>query len=169
MSTSHPVAEQLPANVEHGAPTPWLEACQRLDAGRWYWLATEHPAGRPHVRPVLAVWLEDALYFVAGAASRKARNIAQNAKCAVTVATDDAHLVVEGRVAVVRDALELGPIADAYATKYEWRVRVQNGAFAADYGAPTAGPPPYDVYRLTPDLVYGFGTEESWAPTRWRF
>ena len=80
MSAPYPVAEQLAANVEHTAPTPWLQARQRLEAGRWYWLATEHPAGRPHVRPVLAVWLDDALYFVAGAASRKARNIAQNAR-----------------------------------------------------------------------------------------
>ena len=91
MSVSYPAAEPLPANVEHAALTPWLQARQRLEAGRWYWLATEHPASRPHVRPVLAIWLDDASYFVAGAAGRKARNIAQNAKCAVTMATDDAH------------------------------------------------------------------------------
>jgi hypothetical protein len=47
-------------------------------------------------------------------------------------------------------------------------VRIQDGAFDADYGAPTAGPPPFDVYALNPTRVFGFGTDETWSPTRWR-
>jgi hypothetical protein len=65
----------------------------------------------------------------------------------MTMAVEDAHLVVEGTASIVRD----------------------EGAFSADYGAPTAGPPPYEVYALQPVTVYGFGTDETWSPTRWRF
>jgi hypothetical protein len=36
-------------------------------------------------------------------------------------------------------------------------------------GAPTAGPPPYDVYEATPTAAFGFGTDERFVPTRWRF
>jgi hypothetical protein len=39
-------------------------------------------------------------------------------------------------------------------------------------GAPTAGPPPYEVYEVyevTPAIAFGFGTDETLTPTRWRF
>jgi nitroimidazol reductase NimA-like FMN-containing flavoprotein (pyridoxamine 5'-phosphate oxidase superfamily) len=159
----------LPSNADHPAPTAWPEALRRLDAGTWYWLATTRASGAPHVRPVLAVWRDETGYFVSGAASRKARNLVHDARCTLTVAVEDAHLVVEGTASVVRDEAILRAVADAYVTKYQWRVEVEDGAFIADYGAPTAGPPPYHVYRLEADTVYGFGTNETWSPTRWRF
>ncbi len=76
---------------------------------------------------------------------------------------------LEGMAAAVRDTAELQRAAEAYATKYAWHVRIQNGAFDADYGAPTAGPPPYELYALKPQHVFGFGVAETWSPTRWRF
>jgi hypothetical protein len=48
-------------------------------------------------------------------------------------------------------------------------VRLQHGAFDADYGAPTAGPPPYHIYALRPRTVYAFGVTENFSPTRYRF
>jgi Pyridoxamine 5'-phosphate oxidase len=164
-----PAAEVLPSNAEHPAPTAWSEAQRRLEEGRWYWLATQHPTGAPHVRPVLAIWVDEALYFVANAASRKARNLARSAACAITLEASDAHLVVEGTAAPVRGTAELQRVAEAYASKYAWHVRIQNGVFDADYGAPTAGPPPYDLYALKPKRIFGFGVAETWSPTRWRF
>ncbi len=41
---------------------PWEVVRDVLKDTRLYWLATMHPAGRPHVRPVLAVWVDGALY-----------------------------------------------------------------------------------------------------------
>jgi PPOX class probable F420-dependent enzyme len=165
--------EMLPANAEHPAPTPWAEAQRRLAEGQWFWLATVRPDGRPHVVPVLAVWLDEgssgALYFVANGASRKARNLARDPRCVLTVATEDAHLVVEGQATRISDDATLRRIAEAYATKYDWRVTVREGAFDAEYGAPTAGAPPYEVYRATPQTAFGFGTDETFSPTRWRF
>jgi hypothetical protein len=119
--------------------------------------------------PVLSVWLDHALYFVAGEATRKAKNLACNSHCVITVATEDAHLVVEGEAAKVRDKTKLQHVASVYASKYQWLVTVRDEAFDADYGAPTAGPPPYEVYEVTPTKAFGFGTDETFSPTRWRF
>lgn len=86
---------------------------------------------------------------------------------AVTAQTDGLDIVVE-RVA---DHQRLGIVADAYRFKYGWPVTVREGAFDAPYGAPSAGLPPYHVYRVAPSVVHGFGTNETYAPmsTQWRF
>lgn len=167
-----PRAENIPSIPEHDRPTPWTEARPRLEAGRIYWLATSHPRGRPHVRPTLGLWLEGKLYFVAGPGSRKARNLALDSRCSMSLETVDAHFVVEGSATVVRDLPTLTRAAEAYAHKYGWYVRIQDGAYEADYAAPTAGPLPVELYELTPARVFGFGTGNTgieWAPTRWRF
>ena len=95
MAGKEPVAEQ-PFSADDERPlTTWAEARQRLAEAEWYWLATLRPGGRPHVMPVLAVWLEGALYFSTGAASRKCNNLARNPHCVIAVGSDAFHLVVE--------------------------------------------------------------------------
>lgn len=44
-------------------------------------------------------------------------------------------------------------------------------AISGDATPPTAGPPPYEVFEITPTVVFGFGTDEVHAPrsTRWSF
>jgi hypothetical protein len=151
-------------------PAQWPRAREHLEeAPATYWLATVRPDGRPHVRPVLAVWVEGGLYFCAGERTRKAKNLALKSHCAVTVEQEPLDLVVEGIAAKVRDADRLQRVADAYASTYEWHVTVRDGAFHDTEGAPTAGPPPYDVYEVTPTTAFGFGTDESLSPTRWDF
>lgn len=167
MHRKEPISAQ-PLIANDATVTPWAEGCRRLAQGDFYWLATVRPDGRPHVVPLLAVWLEDALYFSTSATSRKARNLAHESHCVITTACDDAHLVVEGAAARVRDEATLQRVAAMYAAKYGWHVSMRDGAFYAD-GAPTAGPPPYEVYRVTPTLIFGFGTDASFAATRWRF
>jgi len=169
MTERHPVTEKLPANAGSTAPTPWAEGQRHLAEGRLYWLATVHPDGQPHVRPVLAVWLDDALYFACGANTRKRKNLVLDSRCTITTADDEAHLVLEGIAMRVHDSAKLKRVAEVYATKYDWLVTVRDGAFEAEYGAPTAGPPPYEVYEVTPRRVYGFGADETFSPTRWRF
>jgi nitroimidazol reductase NimA-like FMN-containing flavoprotein (pyridoxamine 5'-phosphate oxidase superfamily) len=150
---------------------PWVEALVRLSEARFYWLATTGSQGAPHVRPVLAVWAEGALYSTSNPTAVKARNLERNPSCSVTVRTDDLDLVLEGRATKVIDDPTLRHVGDVYIDKYEWPVTVRDRAFDAPYGAPTAGPPPYDVYRIDPDVVFGFGTNDALGPrtTRWRF
>jgi hypothetical protein len=99
----------------------------------------------------------------------KPRTSRSKSHCAVTVEREPLDLVVEGMAAKVRDAERLQRVADAYASDYDWRVTVRDGAFHDTEGAPTAGPPLYDVYEVIPTTAFGFGTDESFSPTRWRF
>jgi len=167
MAEKEPVAAR-PLRAGDPAVTPWAEAHGRLAEADTYWLATAQPDGRPHVMPVLAVWLDGALYFCAGDSTRKAKNLAHDPRCVITTGGDDSDLVLEGTSAKVRDDATLRRAADVYASKYDWHVTVRDGAFWAE-GAPTAGPPPYDVYEVTPALAFAFGREEPFSPTRWRF
>jgi hypothetical protein len=86
----------------------------------------------------------------------------------ITAGSPSLDLVVEGRAARITDDAKLRRVAEVYAAKYQWQVTVRDGAFYAD-GAPTAGPPPYDVYEVTPTTAFGFGTDESFNARRWRF
>ena len=153
------------------APMPWPEARRRLADARLYWLATTAPDGRPHVRPVLGVWVDGSLHTTSSPAARKARNLAANNSCSFSTSADGVDVVLEGNAVKVVEPTHLQRVAEAYASKYGWPPTVQDGAFDAPYGAPTAGPPPYEVYEITPTVVYGFGTDDEHAPrsTRWRF
>ena len=154
-----------------GSVVPWAEARALLAGERFYWLATKRPDGAPHVRPVLAVWVDGALFSTTSPTARKARNVQLDARCVITARAPGLDLVVEGTVAKVGTEAKLRRVADAYISKYGWPVTVRDGAFDAPYGAPTSGPPPYEVYELTPAVVLGFGTDNTFGPrsTRWRF
>jgi hypothetical protein len=169
------VADKQPVSAhpmlgDAAVPAPWQGAREHLEESpATYWLATVRPDGRPHVRPILAVWVAGGLYFCAGENTRKAKNLALKSHCAVTVEREPLDLVVEGIAAKIRDAERLQRVADACASTYDWHVTVRDGAFHDTGGAPTAGPPPYDVYEVILTTAFGFGTDESFSPTRWRF
>ena len=48
-------------------------------------------------------------------------------------------------------------------------IPVKDGAFTAPYSAPSAGPPPWDLYEFTPTTAFGVATAEPFGATRWRF
>ena len=78
----------------------------------------------------------------------------------------------------VTDEPKLHRVADAYSSTLQWPLEIRDGAIFGP-NAPTAGPPPYALFELTPTTVFGLpgiaGTEEgegvagSFSPTRWRF
>ena len=67
--------------------------------------------------PAWTVWVDGAFHFVAGAATRKSKNLAHNAHCVIVVASKGLDLVVEGEATKVRDETKLQQIADAYAAQ----------------------------------------------------
>jgi hypothetical protein len=151
-------------------PTTWAKARGYLqESTATYWLATVRPNGTPHVMPVMAVWVDGRLFFSAGERTRKARNLAHDSRCVVTVEEEPVDLVVEADASIVRDDATLARVADAYASIYGWQVTVRQGALHAAGGAPTSGPPPYDVYEVTPTVAFGLPVGEGIVPTRWRF
>jgi hypothetical protein len=146
-----------------------------LEEAQLYWLATVRPDGRPHVAPLIAVWLDDRLYFCTGGAERKAKNLAENPRCILLTGTntwDSLDVVVEGDARTVADDALLHRIAAAYVAKYgeEWRFTVHDGAFSHGAGSlreahATRAP----VYELAPATAFGFGRGATYSQTRWRF
>lgn len=162
-------AKAMPLLPDDTRPQPtWADVSRHLAEADTFWLATIRADGAPHVMPVLAVWSDGALHFVASRTSRKAANLSRDTRCTISTTTPGIDLVVEGRAARVSDETRLRNVAATYAAKYDWHVDVRDGAFFGE-GAPTAGPPPYDVYEIMPTTIYAFGTTESFGATRWRF
>lgn len=162
-----PVAELMAGAAEDATPTPWEEARRRLAEADTYWLTTVRPDRRPHLVPVLAVWAGNALHLAAGGTTRKARNLARYPHCAVAASQDGLDLVLEGSAVRVRDPDRLRRVSAAYQEKYGWPTTVRGAALWGD-GAPTAGPPPYQVYEVAAQVGFGLPTGEL-PPTRWRF
>jgi nitroimidazol reductase NimA-like FMN-containing flavoprotein (pyridoxamine 5'-phosphate oxidase superfamily) len=132
------------------------------------WLATVHPDGRPHVMPIGVLFVDDAFYFNTGPKSRKARNIARNPSSVITIATDDFDIVVQGPAKRIVDPGRLQTIADAF-KKGGWEPTVVEGGLTAKYSAPSAGPPPWNVYEVRPETIFALGTAEPYGATRWKF
>src|SRR6185436_15297546 len=102
-------------------PTAWTQSRDRLAAAETYWLSTVRPDSRPHVTPIAAIWLDDALFFTTGITERKARNLEANTRVAVTTGNNafaGLDVVVEGEAVRLTDPTRLRRLADAYVAKY---------------------------------------------------
>jgi len=165
----------------YGAPIiPWQKVQNRLQQKisqapktggpdrHTAWLATSNPDGKPHVMPVGILFIDDAFYFTSGPKTRKARNIARNPDSVISIATHDFDLVVEGSATRVVDHAHLQRIADAF-KKEGWEPTVVKGGLTAKYSAPSAGPPPWQVYEVKPETIFALGTSEPYGATRWNF
>jgi hypothetical protein len=75
------------------------------------------------------------------------------------------NLVVEGTAERVLDPAELRTVAEAYAA-HGWPASATDEGVTAEYSAPSAGPPPWYVYRVVPSTVYALGTAEPYGATR---
>ena len=155
-------------------PLEWQRVVDSLDrtrelettnAASHYWIATTRPDGRPHIMGVGIVWDAGRFYLVAGPGTQKAKNLAHDPHCAVSIASPGLDLVAEGTAQIVRDDAELHRIADLFS---DWGPQVRDGAFWHEYSAPSAGPPPWDVYEITPTTFYAVASEEPHGATRWR-
>jgi hypothetical protein len=54
------------------AATPWDETRRVLESAELFWITTVPADGRPHVTPLVAVWLNGAIFFSTGATEQKA-------------------------------------------------------------------------------------------------
>jgi hypothetical protein len=153
-------------------PIPWSRALEALESTepqtQSSFIATTRPDGRPHLAGVGALWDDGTVYFVCGAGTRKSRNLAQNANCAISMALKGIDLVFEGVAKRVTDDETLQRIAKRYGDQ-GWPALVKDGAFTYDYSAPSAGPPPWDLYAVKPATVFGVLASEPGGATRWRF
>ena len=63
------------------SPTPWDDTRRTLEAAELFWITTVRADGRPHMSPLVAVWLDGALHFSTGAAEQKADGRASGQAC----------------------------------------------------------------------------------------
>jgi hypothetical protein len=114
------------------------------------------------------MWVDGALYFTSGPATRKSRNLAANPGCSVSVRLRGIDLVLEGEAHRVTEASTLERVAAVYRTA-GWPASVEGDALTAPYSAPSAGPPPWHLYRLTLHTAVGVATAEPHGATRWDY
>ena len=148
--------------------TEWASGRRRIEEAELFWLSTVRPDGRPHVTPLIAVWLDGAAYFCTGPEERKARNLAQNPNCVLTTGCnllgEGLDIVIEGEAKRIGDDSRLTEIAAAYEAKYgsEWHFDVEDGAFRHGNEGVAL------VFEIAPTTAFGFG-KGKYSQTRWRF
>ncbi len=134
------------------------------------WLATINPDGSPHVTGVGALWVDGTFWFETGEHTRKGRNLAHDPRCTLSLAAHAFDLIVEGRAEQVRDTGTVASMAKKWNAQ-GWPARVDESgvALTAEFSAPSAGPPPWVVYRMELHRATALQTVEPGGATQWRF
>ena len=160
----------------------WSRIESRLDSGldqapgaggpdrHTCWLATINPDGSPHVTAVGALWADGSWWFETGQSTRKGKNLARDPRCTLSVSAREFDLSVAGEATVVTDKDTVAAMAARWA-EGGWPARPDDSgaALTAEFSAPSAGPPPWHVYRLTPRTATALSTVEPGGATRWKF
>ena len=155
-------------------PLDWERVIEALDTtgdrdyadpGSRFWIGTTRPDGRPHVMAVGIVWDGGRFYLCTGAGTQKGRNLAHDPRCMVSIAAPGIDIEAEGEAKIIRDDAELQRIAKLFD---DCGPEVRDGAFWHEFSAPSAGPPPWDVYEIRPTTVYAVASAEPHGATRWR-
>ena len=133
-----------------------------------FFLGTVRPDGRPHSAAFGAAWHDGDLYLVTGPGTQKARNLAAGPACTVSARLETLDVVLECEARRVTDPETLETLAAHY-REGGWPAEVEGDAFTAPYSAPSAGPPPWHLYRLTWHTAFGVAVAEPHGATRWRF
>lgn len=148
------------------SPTSWDDTLRTLETAGLFWITTVRNDGRPHVSPLVAVWLEAAIHFTTGAEEQKAVNLRSNPHVTLTTGCNQwdrgLDVVVEGDAARVTDHEALQRLADAWRTKWDgrWRFEAREGSF--HHGAGTAL-----VFAVAPAKVLAF-SKGTFTHTRHR-
>ena len=129
-------------------------------------LAVHRAAGRPHVTPLPAVWLDDALHLCVGSYEQKAKNLEHDAHCVLTTGTNRLRsgldVVIEGEARRVRERAQLERLAALWNSKLDWPFEVGDDGFR-DGGGRT-GP----AFRVDATKVLAFGKGKAFTETRYR-
>ena len=149
--------------------TEWGETRRALEAAELFWISTLRRDGRPHVTPLVAVWLHDAIYFATGPEEQKAVNLRTNQNVILTTGCNEwergLDVVVEGEAVQVIDEGVLKRLAEAWKTKWDgrWHYDVHEGSFRHEANAAAIL-----VFSVKPTKVLAFA-KGTFGQTRHRF
>ena len=148
--------------------TEWAETRRMLERAELFWISTVRADGRPHVTPLVAVWLEDAIHFTTGPTEQKAVNLRGNPNVILMTGCNEWNrgldIVVEGKAIQITDNDLLGRLAACWATKWDgrWHFEVRDGAFEHEGGGVAL------VFSVTASKIFAFA-KGTFAQTRHRF
>lgn len=139
----------------------WKWAQDRLTRSREYWIATVRPNGAPHVMVIWGLWQENEFFFSTGSQSRKAQNLAKNAKCVICNEDAGEAVIAEGLARRLRDVPRIRKFLSLYERKYKFDM-----SGMADGMISLKEP----VFVVKATKVFG-QAEKSFATTatRWKF
>jgi nitroimidazol reductase NimA-like FMN-containing flavoprotein (pyridoxamine 5'-phosphate oxidase superfamily) len=149
--------------------TSWDETSKALETAGLFWISTVRADGRPHVTPLVAVWVNSVLYFCTGAAEQKAINLGANPHVVLTTGCNGweggLDVMVEGDAVRVTDDAALSRLAQAWTTKWDgrWHYEVRSGVFHHP-GSDEA----VLVFAVAPAKVLAF-TKGTFSHTQYRF
>lgn len=136
--------------------TPWTTTRQALETAQLFWITTVRSDGRPHVTPLVAVWLDEALHFSTGPDEQKAVNLASNPHVVLTTGGNHwdqgLDVMVEGEARRVSDRATLERLATAWSAKWDgqWQYQVTDTGFAHNAGDPVL------VFAVKPAKILAF-------------
>jgi general stress protein 26 len=145
-------------------PTTWAAARSVLEEAQLSWISTVRADGRPHVTPLVAVWLDDTLYFSTGPTEQKAVNLATHPHVVMTTGCNTwdrgLDVMVEGEARRVTDRATLERLAAAWRTKWDgsWQFEATDEGFHHMDGGLA------HVFAVQPTKVLAFGRQRSSGP-----
>jgi general stress protein 26 len=146
----------------------WDETLRALEDAQLFWISTVRADGRPHMTPLVAVWLDGAIHFSTGPEEQKAVNLRGNPHVILMTGCnrwdEGLDLVVEGDAVQIADEQMLERLAEAWATKWDgrWHFRVRGGAFHHEHGGAAL------VFSVAPTKILAFA-KGTFSHTRHRF
>jgi nitroimidazol reductase NimA-like FMN-containing flavoprotein (pyridoxamine 5'-phosphate oxidase superfamily) len=149
----------------------WAETCAVLESAELSWLTTVRADGRPHVTPLVAVWLDGAACFCTGIEEQKYRNLTVNPHVVLTTGCsrwdEGLDVMVEGDAVRVTDPAALERLAAAWTAKWDgsWVYHVRDGGFTHTSESETAD---VHVFAVTPAQVLAF-RKGAFSQTSHRF
>lgn len=149
--------------------TGWDETRAAIEAAEIFWICTVRADGRPHVTPLVAIWLDDAIHFCTGDGEQKYLNLTENPHVILMTGCDQwdrgLDVVVEGDAVQVTDEGTLKRLAELWTTKWDgrWQFGAHSGRFHHPVGGGTAV-----VYAVRPAKVLAFA-KGNFSHTRHRF
>jgi general stress protein 26 len=150
------------------AATPWDDTRRELEDAELFWITTVRSDGRPHVTPLVAVWLDGAIHFCTGHSEQKAINLRRNPHVILTTGCNrwdrGLDVVVEGDAVRVTDPDMLRRLAQAWTAKWDgrWQFAAGSDSFHHQGGGAAL------VFSVTPTKILAFG-KGNFSHTRHRF
>jgi len=138
---------------------------------RSWFLTTLNADGSPHTTGIGAVWVDGAIYFTSDPGVRKTRNVVADPRCTIAAPIDGYDLTYDGEAHRVTDPAVVERIAGVYA-RIGWPASAVGDVIAAPFSAPSAGPGPWQVFRIDVRSAVALsttGSETEGGATKWWF